>query len=206
MARLVWVAPDPNLRMSSRCGRHVRRRIFLGMFKRIVIAGIILVAIGSIAGVALAASGGHADLAPVRKATDRFHDLAVAQSSGYGLLADAKGVICIDMPGIGTMGVHYANNALVGAGKIDANAPQALVYAPQASGQPKLVALEYVVLQDAWDAQHTSAPALFGHTFDLTSSPNRFGLPAYYSLHAWVWKDNPAGTFTMWNPNVSCTP
>lgn len=183
-----------------------RRRILFVMLKRIIIAGVILVAVGAIAGVAVAASGGHDDLAPVRKATARFQDLAVAKSSGYGLLADAKGIACIDMPGMGTMGIHYANNALVGAGKVDPTAPQALVYAPQASGQPKLVALEYVVFQAAWDAQHTSAPALFGHTFDLTASPNRFGLPAYYSLHAWVWQDNPAGTFTMWNPKVSCTP
>ena len=33
---------------------------------------------------------------------------------------------------------------------------------------------------------------------------NRFGLPAFYSLHAWIWKHNPSGTFSMWNPNVSC--
>jgi hypothetical protein len=38
----------------------------------------------------------------------------------------------------------------------------------------------------------------------LTPDGNRFGLPAFYSLHAWVWKHNPAGTFAMWNPNVTC--
>jgi hypothetical protein len=36
------------------------------------------------------------------------------------------------------------------------------------------------------------------------TAPNRFGLDAFYSLHAWMWKPNPAGTFAMWNPRVSC--
>jgi hypothetical protein len=24
---------------------------------------------------------------------------------------------------------------------------------------------------------------------------NRYGLPAFYELHAWLWKDNPIGLF-----------
>ena len=47
---------------------------------------------------------------------------------------------------------------------------------------------------------------LFGHEFNFTDAPNRYGLPPFYSLHAWVWKDNPAGTFEMWNPSVHCGP
>jgi hypothetical protein len=23
-------------------------------------------------------------------------------------------------------------------------------------------------------------------------------------LHIWLWKNNPAGTLEMWNPNVNC--
>jgi hypothetical protein len=45
---------------------------------------------------------------------------------------------------------------------------------------------------------------LFGHEFNFTDAPNRYGLPLFYSLHAWVWKDNPVGTFEMWNPSVHC--
>ena len=40
--------------------------------------------------------------------------------------------------------------------------------------------------------------------FDFTDAPNRYGLPPFYSLHAWIWKDNPAGAFEMWNPSVHC--
>jgi hypothetical protein len=35
-------------------------------------------------------------------------------------------------------------------------------------------------------------------------SPNRYGIPAFYELHIWAWKDNPRGTFADFNPNVTC--
>ena len=43
-----------------------------------------------------------------------------------------------------------------------------------------------------------------GQLFHLFESPNRFGLPAFYTLHVWAWKENPNGAFINWNPNVSC--
>ena len=51
----------------------------------------------------------------------------------------------------------------------------------------------------------TAPPTLFGQHVQLhDQQANRFGLPAYYSLHVWLWKHNPAGTFAMFNPNVMC--
>jgi hypothetical protein len=146
------------------------------------------------------------DLGAVRTATARFHSIAVAEKRGYALLTDANGIACIDMPGMGGMGVHWANSALVGDKTIDAAHPEAMVYAPQKDGTLKLAAVEYVVLKADWDATHPQSPKLFGHAFDLTPAPNRFGLPAFYSLHAWAWMRNPAGRFEMWNPNVTCPP
>ena len=67
-----------------------------------------------------------------------------------------------------------------------------------------LVALEYVVIQSVWDGAHSGVPELFGQKFMLTPAGNRFGLPAFYSLHAWIWKHNPKGTFEAWNPQVHC--
>ena len=32
----------------------------------------------------------------------------------------------------------------------------------------------------------------------------RDGIPAFYALHVWAWKQNPHGAFVDWNPNVSC--
>jgi hypothetical protein len=140
----------------------------------------------------------------LRAATARYHSIAVAEQRGYALLTDAQNIACIDMPGMGGMGVHWADSALVGDPAINANRPEALVYAPARDGTLTLAAVEYVVFTSDWDATHANPPRLFGHTFNLTAAPNRFGLPAYYSLHAWVWKSNPAGTFEMWNPRVKC--
>jgi hypothetical protein len=66
------------------------------------------------------------------------------------------------------------------------------------------VALEYVVFQDAWDATHTTPPELFGREFELVPAGNRYGLPPFYELHAWLWKHNPSGMFADWNPRVHC--
>lgn len=142
----------------------------------------------------------------VRAATAKFHSIAVAEQHGYALLTDAQGIACIDMPGMGGMGVHWANTTLVADKRIEAAHPEALVYAPAHHGTLRLAAVEYVVLQADWDATHDQPPRLFGHTFDVTPAPNRFGLPAFYSLHAWPWKRNPAGRFAMWNPRVTCPP
>jgi hypothetical protein len=153
--------------------------------------------------VASATANDASQLDSVKNLTSRFQQLSVAKAAGYGLLTDAQGIACIDLPGTGAMGTHFVKGPLVGDGQIDAKKPEALVYETQA-GHMHLVALEYVVFQDAWDAAHTSPPSLFGQQFMLTPAPNRFGLPAFYSLHAWLFKHNPAGMFAMWNPNVQC--
>ena len=36
------------------------------------------------------------------------------------------------------------------------------------------------------------------------SAPNRFGLPAFFELHVWAWRDNPNGAFVDWNNKVTC--
>jgi hypothetical protein len=140
-------------------------------------------------------------------ATDKYHTLAVAEKASYDRFVDTNGVACIamdDMPDMGAMGFHYVKGPLVGDGAVDPLTPEALVYAPDQAGQMHLAALEYLVLQDAWDATHTAPPSLFGQQFSLTTSPNRYGLANFYSLHAWLWQHNPAGTFAMWNPDVNC--
>jgi len=154
--------------------------------------------------------------APARSATAKYHSLTVAEKAGYSILTDTAGTTCIAEPGMGAMGVHYVKGDLVKDPSIDAADPEALVYAPDAHGQLRLAAVEYVVIKSDWEASQPQppnmgypvlvkpAPMLFGHTFDFTTAPNRYGLPPFYSMHAWVWRDNPAGTFAMWNPSVHC--
>ena len=143
-------------------------------------------------------------VAAARAATDKFHSIERARHAGYDLLKDAAGISCIEEPGMGAMGIHYVKSALVGDPSEKATKPEAVIYEPDRYGRLHLVALEYVVIAADWDALHAKPPALFGHTFNFTPSPNRFGLAPFYSLHAWVWKHNPAGMFEMWNPRVHC--
>jgi hypothetical protein len=140
----------------------------------------------------------------LRHATDQFHDLTRAENSGYGFFTDAQGIACIDMPGMGGMGVHFVDSALVGDPTEHALRPEALVYRLDANGKLRLAAVEYVVIASAWDATHPAPPKLYGQTFALTPAGNRYGLPAYYSLHAWAWYHNPAGMFAPYNPRVQC--
>ena len=153
-------------------------------------------------------AGGHhghrGDLAAARAATAKFHRLKVATDAGYSILADKDGITCIDMHGMGAMGVHYVKGDLVADPSIKARHPEALVYAPDRHGRLHLAALEYVVIKADWDATHANPPELFGQEFNFTDAGNRYGLPAFYSLHVWLWKHNPAGTFEMWNPRVHC--
>jgi hypothetical protein len=153
---------------------------------------------------ALPAAADGNTLSNARDATAAFNDQASAQAAGYDLLTDAEGLACIEQPGAGAMGVHYVKGALVQAGTIDAARPQAVVYEVQPDGRLGLVALEYVVLQAAWDSAHPAPPELFGEKFMLTPAGNRYGLPAFYALHAWIWKHNPSGMFSPWNPLVGC--
>jgi hypothetical protein len=148
--------------------------------------------------------GGAGAVAALRASTNRFHNLQKAENAGYGFFTDAKGIACIAMPHMGGMGVHFVNGSLVGDPAERVRHPEAMVYRVDSKGMLRLSAVEYVVLASAWNAKHNSPPKLFGHTFQFTKAPNRYGLPDFYSLHAWVWYHNPAGRFAMWNPRVKC--
>jgi hypothetical protein len=144
-------------------------------------------------------------VARMRAATATFHNIANAEDAGYGLLHDVAGLTCIAMPGEGGMGVHFVKGPLVADPGLDIRHPEALVYAPDRDGTPRLAALEFIVDKAAWDAHHSKPPRLFdARSFDLTPAPNRFGLDPFYSQHVWIWKNNPAGVLSMWNPLVHC--
>jgi hypothetical protein len=139
----------------------------------------------------------------LRHATARYHDISVAEGAGYSLLRDAQNIACIDNQPVGGMGVHFVSGG-VGDTQLDPLNPEALVYAPMRDRTLRLAALEYIVFAAAWDAEHSSPPSLFGQQFFLTTAPNRFGIPAFYALHVWIWKRNPAGLLQPWNPRVHC--
>jgi hypothetical protein len=159
--------------------------------------------LGSVgAGTAAANGPRHDTVSEVRHATRKFHNVNAVIKAGYTKFTDVNGITCIDgPPGEGNMGIHYVDGALVGDGVIDAKHPEAVLYEHTRSGL-RLTAVEYIVLASDWKG--AQPPKLFGHTFMFMTAPNRFGLPDFYSLHAWVWKNNPSGRFEPWNPKVHC--
>jgi hypothetical protein len=134
----------------------------------------------------------------VRRATARYRDIKVAKNNGYALFHG-----CVNGPDGGAMGVHFVKGDLVGDGKVDATKPEALIYEWK-DGRYTLLGVEYVVLAADWDKANSMPPVLKGQLFTYTGSPNRYGIPAFYALHVWAWKNNPNGMFADWNSHVSC--
>jgi hypothetical protein len=138
-----------------------------------------------------------------KPATAAFHDIDQAKAAGYTVqVFDKNGVTCIAQPGQGAMGIHMLKPSLLDA-TVDAEHPELLVYEPRNDGSLKLVALEYLVFQNAWTG--AQPPQLFGQTFDFIPAGNRYDLPPFYALHAWIWKPNPSGMLYAWNPRVDCS-
>jgi len=135
----------------------------------------------------------------VRRATARFFDVEVARSEGY-----LSQFGCVSGSDFGAMGMHFVNGPLVMDGELDATKPEIVIYEPQADGKLKLVGADFLVIADQWNATHDGPPELMGQLFHLFEAPNRFGLPAFYTLHVWAWKESPTGTFVNWHSNISC--
>jgi hypothetical protein len=140
----------------------------------------------------------------VREATERFKDVEEAKREHYALIFG-----CVTGDDVGAMGLHFLNGDLLDDvnknGVFDATRPQIVLYEPNSDGSLRLTGADFLVFADAWNAKHPNdPPQLMGQLFHFFDTPNRFGLPAFYTLHVWAWKDNPDGAFVNWHPNVSC--
>ena len=146
-----------------------------------------------------AAHGHSAFIEQVRQATEGFRDVRNASPDYQPALG------CVSGPLVGAMGVHFVNGSLLMNDTVEIDKPEALIYEFH-DNAARLVGVEYIVTYDAWHATHKldDPPILEGQLLQLVDSPNRFGLPRFYELHAWAWRDNPNGTFVDWNPQVSC--
>jgi hypothetical protein len=161
----------------------------------------------------------------VRAATERFKDVNTALADGY--IRDPSGVCevatMMGQPASdGGMGVHYFRPDLLGITETsprvngtgthsDFNQPAVLIYEPQADGSMELVAVENLVFQAAWQASGQKAPPSFqGVAFDLmaddpaTEVDEAHVFMPHYDRHVWLYRDNPNGIFTPFNPAVTC--
>lgn len=150
-------------------------------------------------------AGHEADVPPdlvreVRDATEVFKDVNQATALEYGSVLG-----CVSGPDAGAMGVHFVNEKYLKDETVDVSTPEALIYEFR-DGIARLVGVEYIVFAEQWHKTHAEndPPVLEGQLMHRYESPNRFGLPSFYELHVWAWRDNPNGAFVDWNPRVSC--
>ena len=147
------------------------------------------------------------ELAQVRRATARFHDVDVAIAEGYELgWVNGSGALmvdkCVAHATAGAMGYHYFNAELMADNGVDALEPEVLVYASDPAGGLRLVAVEWVVRSAGSNPPGVAtAPSVLGMDMHILVPPPG---PAFYLTHAWVWAHNPAGMFEDWNPKISC--
>ena len=132
---------------------------------------------------------------PAEPAVDRELDDVRAATAAYAALDAAldAGYTDIDVV-MQNMGHHYLNADLLDA-TFEVDRPEILVYAPDAGGTMRLVAVEYAVPLSLAE----NAPAGFTSDDDVWDRNETFEL---WTLHAWVHRDNPDGVFASHNPEV----
>ena len=129
-------------------------------------------------------------LLSVLRATAKYHSTMQAIKAGY-----QPNDHCVSVPGLGGMGFHWANPSLVDP-VFDPLKPEVILYAKGPGGNLKLVAVEYIVINVG-----QPAPMFGDQPFDVGGSP----VPVpHWSLHVWLYENNPSGIFVPFNPNISC--
>lgn len=170
---------------------------------------------------------GEPTLEEVRSLAEKYRDVNVAKAEGY--TTDNK-CVTAEMLGhpaaMGTMGVHYVRRDLLGlppkpsppgSGRVNGNGthtdfrqPAMLVYEPQPDGSLQLVAVENLIFESAWQAKSNSPPTFHGRTWPLlkddpaTPLDEAHGWAPHYEQHLWVYRDNPNGVYSPFNPVVTC--
>jgi hypothetical protein len=136
----------------------------------------------------------------IHQATKQFRDPAAAVAAGY-LPTDH----CTFDPEQGGMGYHYVDLAAVMDPAVDPAPPDILVYVPTQDGGRTLGAAEWIGIDPDQDvATGEGRPDLFGHPFDGPMLGHEPGMPVHFDLHVWLYKHNPAGMLTPFNPAVRC--
>jgi len=176
------------------------------MKKILVSTGIAVLLLVVLASVVYAATGVTdpvvlKELAQVRQATAKYHDVNVALADGF-----IQTPACVDSPD-GGMGIHFINPARLMDPAINTLEPEILLYVQTDDGM-KLLSVEYFYGIGAPDTPVPNpappSPTIFGRPLDGPLEQHEPGQPPHYDLHVWLWQANPAGIFAPFNPNVSC--
>ena len=156
-----------------------------------------------------------AELEMAQRATDKYHNVRVAEADGYQAIGP-------DVPG---MGIHYVLQR--GERGFALDRPPILLYEKDANvpGGMTLVGVSYLlVAAEGEDGQPVNAPfpkalAKWHRHENICVLPDRstpkdltaeqctargghFTAETQWMVHAWIWKDSPLGVFSPMNPTV----
>jgi hypothetical protein len=100
------------------------------------------------------------------------------------------------------MGMHFVNFPLVLDGVLDPTRPES----SSTNRCPAAPAADRgrLPVSPTPGTQRTPVRRSWAASCCTFEAPNRFGLPPFYTLHVWAWKENPTGAFVNWHANVSC--
>lgn len=177
------------------------------MKKVFILTGIAALLLTALAGAAYAATGVTdpavlRDLAQVRRATAKYHDVNVALADGF-----IRTPHCVEEPELGGMGIHFIHIDRLMDPAISLLEPEVLLYSETEDGM-KLLGVEYFYNIGAPDTPIPDpappSPILFGRAFDGPMDAHEPGQSPHYDLHVWIWQANPSGIFAPFNPKVSC--
>lgn len=134
------------------------------------------------------------ELDRLRSATEAFQDFDAAVAAGYSVEVVDPESGSSYFPG---MGIHYLNPDLLDD-RFEVERPEILLFMEGEQGEMELVAVEYAV--PIADLENPPAPpAGFPGASDEWVVNTTFSL---WTLHAWVWMENPSGVFASHNPRL----
>jgi hypothetical protein len=154
-------------------------------------------------------------LAAARRATEKYQDVSQAEAAGYRAVGP-------DAPG---MGIHYVRQT--NRQQFSVTEPPILLYEPDPAAPRglRLVGVSYLLVAPAdadgqpenppfpkalasWH-KHNNVCVLPDNTASVNLSESqcterggRFTAETSWMVHAWIWKDSPAGVFSSANPLV----
>lgn len=132
------------------------------------------------------------ELAQARRATAKYHDIDAAYADGY---VDAV----FNLPGVGC---HLINLGYLD-GEFELTQPELLIYAdcsPNQGGKAELRSIEYVTLCGGPPTCTLPPPEGFSGEEDVWTP---FTDGSLWTLHVWVWRNNPDGMFVKINPRIT---
>lgn len=128
-----------------------------------------------------------------RESLERFRDVSTALDAGYRSAAEY-----VRGPD-GVIGTPFVDPSIA---ELDPEWPQVLLYDLTAEGTYELVAAKWFRPAAEVDA----APTLFGERLTGPRAGSVPTIPEHYGLTAWLFRENPEGLFSRYNPAIEPVP